>query len=518
MHRRTGPRVGEVVHGMARSSGLPSVLMSPQLGTAAPDACQVSACSADSAVPAARALLAAEVRSTVLGALRDAVGPGAVLTAADVLAERSRDASATGPTGAPLAVVRPASTAEVSAVARIAHAHGVPIVPQGGLSGLAGAANAVPDAILLGFSRMAAILRIDAVDQVAVVQPGVVTQTLVDAAAAQGLFYPPDPASYSWSTLGGNIATNAGGMRCVKYGVTRGAVRSLEVVLADGRVVRTSAPTVKAVAGLDLTSLVVGSEGTLAIVTEATLGLLAAPGESRGVCATFPTVRDALDAANAIMAGPHRPSTLELLDGMVLAALTAHDPAAGLPAAAHAMLLVVTDEDVRGEADVAAYTEVARAHRALTVDVAADAERLEGLLRARRAFNPAMRAVRGATINEDVSVPRSRLVDLLEGLAAISAETGLPIGTGGHVGDGNLHPVIAYDPADAAQVVTAAVVHERILALALTLGGTVTGEHGIGLEKRGALDAELGPTVRALQRGIKDLFDPTGILNPGKKL
>ncbi|MCL3859596.1 FAD-binding oxidoreductase [Actinotalea sp. K2] len=456
--------------------------------------------------------------TTTLDELRAALPADAVVTHPDRLLARAQDASATGPTGVPLAVVHPSSTIEVQAVARIAHRHGVPIVPQGALSGLAGGANAVDGALLMVFDRMAAVLRIDPVDQVAVVQPGVVTRDLAVAVAAQGLFYPPDPASDSWSTIGGNVATNAGGMRCVKYGVTRDFVRTLEVVLADGRVVRTSTPTVKAVAGYDLTGLVVGSEGTLAIVTEVTLGLLAAPGENQGICATFPTVRDALLASNEIIAGPHRPSTLELLDQVVLAAIVAHDPHAGLPVGARAMLLVLTDEHEQGAADVAAYQRIAHEHGALTVDVATDAVALEALLRARRSFHAAMRAIRGGSINEDVSVPRSRLPELLDRLEELSGRIGLPIGTGGHVGDGNLHPAIAYDPLDPVQVELAHRAHESILGLALELGGTVTGEHGIGLEKQGALDAELGPTVRELQRGLKAVFDPTGILNPGKKI
>jgi len=461
---------------------------------------------------------APEALAAVLAALRAALPEDALSTDPGLLRARAQDGSATPPAGAPLALVEPSTTAEVAAVLRAAHAHRVPVVPQGALSGLAGGANAVAGAILLSTARMTQIRRIDPVDQVAVVQPGVVTRDLVEAVAARGLFYPPDPASYAQSTIGGNIATNAGGMRCVKYGVTRDFVRSLEVVLADGTVVRTAPGTVKAVAGLDLTGLVVGSEGTLAVVTEATLGLLPAPGPDRGVCATFATVADALEAANAIIASPHRPSTLELLDGVVLAALVAYDPDAGLPAGAEAMLLAITDEAVGGVEDVAAYEAVARACGALTVDVAHDPERLHALLRARRAFNPAMRAVRGGSINEDVAVPRTRLPELLARLGDVAAQVGLPIGTGGHVGDGNLHPVIAFDPADDAQVAAAAEAHQRVLGLAVELGGTVTGEHGIGTEKRGALAGELGERVLEIQRGIKAVLDPRGILNPGKKL
>lgn len=454
----------------------------------------------------------------MLTQLRKILGDRAVDVDPAALAARSRDRSGTVPTGEALALVRPRSTEEVSAVMRIAHAHGAPVVPQGTLTGLAGGANAVAGAILLDLTAMDKILSIDPVDLAAVAQPGVLTADLAAAVAAQGLFYAPDPASASETTIGGNVATNAGGMRCVKYGVTRDAVRSLEVVLADGEVIRTSPPTVKAVAGLDLTSLMVGSEGTLGVITEVTLALLPAPGPVRGVSASFGSGDAALAAANEIVAAPHRPSTLEFMDDVVIDATVKFDPAAGLPAGAKAWLLVLTDARVGAADDIASYVEVARRHGAVQIDVAEEPGRVEQLLRARRALNPAMRSLRGGSLNEDVAVPRRRLADLLSRLADLSAEVGLPIGTAGHVGDGNLHPVICFDPDDPVQERTAHLTHERVLALAGELGGTVTGEHGIGVEKLGAVDAELGPRLRALQRGIKDVLDPAGILNPGKKL
>lgn len=436
------------------------------------------------------------------------------------VAARAHDEAAAAPLadGAALALVRARSTDDVAATLRVAHAHGVPVVPQGALTGLAGAADAVPGAILLDLSGMDRVLRIDPVDQVAVVEPGVLVADLQAAVAEQGLFYPPDPASASRATVGGTIATNAGGMRCVKYGVTRDFVRSLQVVLADGTVLDTRATTVKAVAGYDLTGLVVGSEGTLAVVTQATLGLLPAPGPERGVSATFASVPDALAAADAIVGGPHRPSTLELLDGVVAGAVAAYAPSAGVPEGAGAWLLAVTDERGDATATLDAYADAMRAAGALAVEVGASPEALDSLLAARRAFQPAMRALRGGSLNGDVSVPRSRLGELIDRLADIAAARGVLVATGGHVGDGNLHPVVAFDPADPAQTVAAHAAMSDVLRLARSLGGTVTGEHGIGVEKLEALDDELGPDVRALQRAIKTAFDPTGILNPGKKL
>jgi glycolate oxidase len=452
-----------------------------------------------------------------IAALRTLLPETAVLDDAAVLVGRSRDESSM-PGGAPLVLVRPRTTAEVSTAVRVAHEHGLPVVPQGALTGLAGGANAVDGALILDLSRMDAVLRVDPVDQIAVVQPGVVTDDLARAVASHGLFYPPDPASSDLCTIGGNVATNAGGMRCVKYGVTRDFVRSLEVVLADGRVIRTRAATVKAVAGLDLTGLFIGSEGTLGVITEVTVALIPAPGPTLGVSAAFARVEDALGAANDIMATPRRPSTLELLDGVVLDAIMRYDPAAGLPVAAGAWLLALTDARVGAEEDLTAYTDIFRQHAALTVDVASDPAHLDALLSARRTFNPALRALRGGSLNEDISVPRARLGELLARLTELSTEVGLPIGAGGHVGDGNLHPVIVYDPDDPHQEMVARRAHGRVMALASELGGTVTGEHGIGTEKLGALDAELGPTVRELQRALKNALDPQGILNPGKKL
>ncbi|GEN79761.1 FAD-binding oxidoreductase [Actinotalea fermentans] len=456
--------------------------------------------------------------TVVLEALQAAVAPGAFTADPDALAARAVDASFIPPDGDPIALVAPRTTDEVSAVMRLAHSRGIPVVPQGGLTGLAGGASAVAGAILLDLSRMTTISRIDTDDHVAVAQPGVITEHLANAAAEHGLFYPPDPASWSTSTIGGNVATNAGGMRCVKYGVTRDWVRTLQVVLADGTVIHTRPGTVKAVAGLDLTSLFVGSEGTLGIVTEVTVALLPAPGPSRGVSAGFPSVATALRAANAIMAGPHRPSTLELLDAVVVEAVCRLEPGAGLPAGAGAWLFAVTDALVGADDDLAEFARVARAHGASSVEVADDEADVARLLAARRLLNPAMREYRGASLNEDVCVPRSQLPAVLAAIEELSREIGLPIGTGGHVGDGNLHPVVAYDPARPEELAVARTAHHRIMALAVEHGGTVSGEHGIGTEKLGALPMELTPRVRDLQVALKGVLDPKGICNPGKKL
>ncbi|GAA4667729.1 FAD-binding oxidoreductase [Frondihabitans cladoniiphilus] len=452
----------------------------------------------------------------LLERLRAALPEGAVVTAVDAIAERSSDRSGVlGQTGA-LAVVRPRTTAEVAAVLALANETRTPVVPQGALTGLAGAANAVEGAILLDLGRLDRILAIDATERTAVVQPGVIVADLQQTVAAQGLFYAPDPASAEWATVGGTIATNAGGMRALKYGVTRDSVRSLEVVLADGTVVRTRPDTVKGVASLDLTALVIGSEGTLAVVTEATLQLRPAPGIPRGVAATFADVPSALAAANAVMTSGSLPTTLELLDDVALGAIRAWAPDLGLPEEANAWVLAVSDA-ADGDEELSRFEAVLQANGAITVERAADAETLDKLLDARRALNPALRELRGASLNGDVAVPLGRLGEFFARLTALASERGVEISVAGHVGDGNLHPVVAFDGDDPEQVAAAHRAHDEILGLAQAVGGTMTGEHGVGVEKLPGLGGELSERVRDLQLGIKAVFDPRGILNPGKK-
>ncbi|TFD33457.1 FAD-binding oxidoreductase [Cryobacterium cryoconiti] len=429
-----------------------------------------------------------------------------------------RDQSDSTPAGTPLAVVFPASTEQVAAVVRVAAAHRIPIVPQGARTGLAGGANAIEAGIVVNLTKMNTIVTVDTVDQTATVQAGVRTYALARAAAAVGLFYPPDPGSWKGSTLGGNVATNAGGMRCVKYGVTGNFVRRLTVVLADGSIVHTGQRTIKGVSGYDLTALLVGSEGTLGIITEITVGLLPAPADASGVSATFATTEAALAAAAVIVASNRRPSVLEYLDGPCIAAINDFDPESRLPADAAALLLIQSDQAGQAHADVEEYAQILKAGGASTVSVAHDPEHLDELMSARRLLQPALQAARGSSLNEDVTVPRSQLPALLAGLTEISRELAVPIGTGGHLGDGNLHPVIGFDAAVPAQVDAAHRAFARVIALAITLGGSASGEHGIGLLKKDHLDDELGPVLLDLQRRVKKAFDPDSILNPGKKL
>ncbi|WP_167140642.1 FAD-linked oxidase C-terminal domain-containing protein [Diaminobutyricimonas sp. TR449] len=453
---------------------------------------------------------------TFLDDLARALAPDQLLT--DHTEAYLRDRSDGTAAATPLAVVFPTSTEEVAAVVSIAAEHGVPIVPQGARSGLAGAANASEGALVISTERMIRILELDSKDQVATVEAGVLTLDLDRAADAAGLFYPPDPGSYDISTIGGNVATNAGGMRCVKYGVTGDFVRQLTVVLADGSIARTGHRTIKGVSGLDLTSLFVGSEGTLGIITEVTVALLPKRGASTGVLAAFPTAAAALAAADAIVASSRRPSVLEYLDAVCVAAITAYDAASVLPAGSEGVLLVQSDEEGRAETDADAYAAIATEHGATLVEVAHDEDALDHVMASRRLLHAAMRAVHGASLNEDVAVPRSKLPALLEGIAAIAAELQLTIGTGGHLGDGNVHPIVCYDPADHDGVASAIRAYGRIIELAVSLGGTASGEHGIGVLKRQHVKDELGPVVSALQWQVKRALDPRLLLNPGKKL
>lgn len=454
-------------------------------------------------------------------------GPHRIVdTSGEALAARASDRSGLAGDPGALAVVRPQTTAQVAAVLAFADQTRTPVVPQGRLTGLAGAGNATPGAILLDMSGMDRILRIDREELLAVVQPGVLVADLQRAAAAQGLFYAPDPASAPIASVGGTVATNAGGMRAVKYGVTRDWVRSLEVVLAGGDVVRTRPQTVKAVAGYDLTGLLVGSEGTLGVVTEVTVRLTPAPAEPVGVAATFEDVPAALRAVGGVITGGALPATIELLDGVSIRAIRryaatgderAQVAAEALPEGAGAWIVIATDTPTAAD-DLDRYERICREHGALTVRRADDPAALDRILTARRMLNPGLRSWRGASIDGDVGVPRGRLAEFATRLAAVAAEYGVEASVAGHVGDGNLHPVVSYNDTDPGQEEAAHAAFVEIFRLAQSMGGTITGEHGIGLEKLSGLRGEMSERVLGLQRAIKAALDPHGILNPGKKL
>jgi glycolate oxidase len=442
-------------------------------------------------------------------------GAGELIVDPEVLSSYRQDQAAPGllDAGMPAAVARPTTTAEVQAAVVAAARAGVPIVPRGAGSGLSGGANAIDGCLVLSLERMTRIVDLDPAALTATVQAGVVNHALRAAAAGERLLYAPDPASYEFSTIGGNVATNAGGLCCVKYGVTRDALLELELVRADGEVLRVGHATRKGVAGYDLAGLVCGSEGTLAVVTEATVRLLPQPPAAHTLAASFGRLDAAGDAIAAICRR-HRPSMLELMDRTTIGAVEALQPME-LDLEAEAMVFARSDAGrVEGAEDIAAMArlcEQAGADLVLTTD-----EEAEGrmLMAARRLAFPALERL-GSTLLDDVAVPLPAVPALLRGVERIAERAGVLIGTVGHAGDGNMHPTIVYDHADAGAVDQARAAFDAILALALELGGTVTGEHGVGLLKREAAARELADSLD-LQRAIKAAFDPAGLLNPDK--
>ena len=422
------------------------------------------------------------------------------------------DRSGWQPDGLPLGVVRARSVAEVCETLALCHEQGVPVVPRGAGTGLAGGATAGAGSVVLDLSGLDGIVSLDPIDQVAVVEAGVVTAVLDRAARGHGLRYAPDPASAEISTIGGNIATNAGGMRCVKYGVTREAVLGLDVALADGRLIHTGRATAKGVAGYDLTSLFVGSEGTLGVIVGARVRLTPLPDRTATAAAVFASVEDAAQACSEIVRHRLVPSLLELLDAATLRVI---DAAQGSRLAGGAGALVIVQTDGRAaDAELAAIADVL-AGSALSVTTAADDAAADELLAARRLALPSIEQF-GRPLIEDIAVPRSRLAEAVRGVERIAAETGTAVFTFAHAGDGNLHPIISVPRSEEGIPAAAQEAADRIFALALDLGGTVTGEHGVGVLKRAWLRRELGGDVHGLHAAVKAAFDPKGILNPGK--
>ncbi len=446
----------------------------------------------------------------VVALLRDALGDRVVTD--DALLEASRaDKSGHAASGTPLAIVHAASISDAQDTLRIAHATATPVVTRGAGTGLAGGANAGSGEIVLSVRGMDRILEVRPDDLLAVVEPGILNADLNRALADHGLWWAPDPASREISTVGGNIATGAGGLLCAKYGVVRDAVLGVDLVLADGRLLHLGHRSVKGVTGLDLTSLVIGSEGTLGVVVGATLKLRRiVPGQARTLTASFPDVRAAASGAAAVTASGIQPAIMELMDATSLAAVH-RLLALATPPAGVAQLTVQTD----GPAASAEAEAIAVVLRQAGGDVrlAADDAEAELLWRVRRSMHPAMEAL-GTTLIEDVSVPRSALPAMFDEIARIEREYGLAIPTVCHAGDGNLHPNFIFEGAEVPEVIWQAA--DELFRAALRLGGTLTGEHGVGVLKRRWLKDELGDDQWELQRQIARVFDPTGIMNPGK--
>ena len=420
----------------------------------------------------------------------------------------SRDPTA----GVPMAVVRPRDAAEVQSTVRWAAEHRVPVVPRGAGSGLSGGSSAVAGGIVISLERMDSI-EIDLAARVAIVEPGAFNADVKAAAAQHGLWYPPDPSSYEICSIGGNIATNAGGLCCVKYGVTTDYVLGLDVVLADGTLITLGGKRIKDVAGLSLIKLFVGSGGTLGVITRAVLRLIPAQGPRSTLVAYFPTVQAAADTVVAI-GKTLRASMLELMDQTSINAVEDYR-SMGLDRSAGAMLIAQSDAPgAASAAEIEIMESACTTAGAKEVFITTDPDEGELFVAARRAAFPAIET-RGAILLEDVGAPVPALPELLSGIAAVAEQHAVEIPVVAHAGDGNTHPIVVFDRGDAAAQERAYLAFNEIMQLAIRLGGTITGEHGVGRAKKAALPAQLGPQVMALSHKIKNALDPLGILNPG---
>jgi glycolate oxidase len=453
---------------------------------------------------------------TLLNELCDVVGPDHVLTSPEDLICYSYDG--TFAEHKPDAVISPASTDEVSAILEIAYRKEIPVVPRGMASGLAAGTVPFGGGLVLNLTRMNRILEIDEENMTATAQAGVITADLAAAVEAKGLFYPPDPASIRQSTLGGNVTCNSGGPRCLKYGVTGDYVMALEAVLADGRVLRTGNKCIKDVTGYDLVHLLVGSEGTLAVVTEITVRLLPMPQAKRTVLAVFDYLDAASEAVNAILRAGVLPATIEIVDETAVRCVEEYLHA-GFDCTSEAQLIVETDGDPEGAArEIEVVAEVCRQGGAKEVTIAQDAAESDRLWRARRSVSPSLGRVRPNKLGEDIVVPRSAIPEMVRRIKQISVKYDLPIVIFGHAGDGNLHPNILFDKRDADEWQRVEMAVGDLFAAAVELGGTLSGEHGVGVLKRPYLEMALGPLAIEVMESIKHALDPKGILNPGKVL
>jgi glycolate oxidase len=448
--------------------------------------------------------------------LRAIVGRDFVLTSPEDLVCYGYDS--TWLQGLPGAVVLPGSAREVAEIVALANRERIPIVPRGAATGMSG--GSIPDgsSIALALTRMNRIREIDLVNLVAVVEPGVITVDLQAEVEKHNLFYPPDPASLKQSTLGGNVAECAGGPRCLKYGTTKDYVLGLEVVLPTGEVIRTGGKLMKDVTGYNLTQLFVGSEGTLGIITEITLRLIPKPEARRTAMAVFPLLDDATRAVTNLLSSGILPSTIEIMDNTTIRVVEEYLQM-GLPVEAGAILIV--EVDGREQAVVSEVEQVGKVLErsgASEVKVATTAKDSEALWTARRAVSPALGRIATTKLGEDISVPRSAIPEMVRRVGEISRRYGLTIPVFGHAGDGNLHPNLLCDMRDAELMERVHKAVGEIFMAAVELGGTLSGEHGVGLMKQPYMASKLSPEVLGLMQRVKSTFDPNGIMNPGKML
>jgi len=454
--------------------------------------------------------------NAIIEHFRFIVGKNNVLTSKVNLATYSYDATADMPTGAPEVIVMPTSTEQVQDVVNVARRNGIAIYPRGAGTNLSGGTIPVEHGIVLSLQKMDKILEVDAENLTATVQPGVVIQELNNAAAPHGLMYPPDPGTVTTATMGGSVAENSGGLRGLKYGVTKHYVMGMEVVLANGDRVRFGGKTVKNVTAYDFSNLFCGSEGTLGIIVEITCKLLPVPKFRRAMLASYKTVEDAGKTVAGIIKAQVIPATLEIMDNMTIR--TVEDFAhVGLPIDAEALLLIEVDgmaeEVVMREAE--AVVKVVTENNGTLRVANSDAER-DSVWAARRAALPALASLNNTVVLEDATVPRSRITDMLLAMSAIGRKYNLVLGTFGHAGDGNLHPTILADKNNADEMARVHQAVDEIFETALKFGGTLSGEHGIGMAKMKYLGNEIGDAGLNLMRSIKNALDPTHMLNPGK--
>jgi glycolate oxidase len=454
------------------------------------------------------------ISEPVLSKISDIVGPKHLITDQKDLADYATDA--TKLEFMPDAVAFPGNTQQVSQILRLATAKGLPVIPRGAGSGMSGGALPVKGGLVMGMNRFDRILTIDQDNLICKAEPGVITAHLQQAVEKVGLFYPPDPASLNISTIGGNVAECAGGLRALKYGVTRDYVLGLTIVLPTGEIIKTGVETMKGVAGYDLTRLIIGSEGTLAVITAVTLRLIPKPMAQKTMIAFFPEVPSAVKTVSNIIRNKIIPTILEFMDRLCLECVR-DEMNLPLPAGAGAMLLIEVDGDqIFVGQEVEKVRDLCEQGEALKFEAAEGKENAEKLWDARRNVSPSLYKLRPHKINEDIVVPRSRMTELVGYLATLSQQYGLPIPAFGHAGDGNIHVNIMLDKNNAQELDNAHVLVKALFEKVIRMGGTITGEHGIGITKAPYLEMEIPRAGLELMSRIKKAFDPKGILNPGK--
>ncbi|HEX9874357.1 MAG TPA: FAD-linked oxidase C-terminal domain-containing protein [Deferrimonas sp.] len=416
----------------------------------------------------------------------------------------------------PDVVVHPGSAHEISLILKMANSEKIPVFPRGAGSGFTGGSLPISGGIVLVTRRMEQILRIDEDNLVAVVEPGVVTEVLQQAVEKVGLFYPPDPASLKFSTLGGNVAECAGGPRCVKYGVTKDYILGLEIVTPQGDIIKTGGETMKGVVGYDLTKLMVGSEGTLGIITKIIIKLLPLPEAKKTMLVLFDSIDGAAKGVSAIIRGKIIPTTLEFMDATTIDCVRKATNL-DLPAAAKALLIIEVDGDADLiERQAARIQEIVAPLGVVATRIAATAAESDEIWKVRRSVSASLRKVNPDKFNEDICVPRSKVPEMIRTIEGIAARHQVPIVNFGHAGDGNIHVNVMIDRAVSGEMERAEMAIEEIFGATLKLGGTMSGEHGVGITKAPYIPMELDPAAVAYMKTIKAALDPNNILNPGK--